>query len=275
MVTTRPPALPAHRLQRLMTARHAASVGRLTPQRVRRLLADLAARRTTPRAAYRQLRELPYALLPFARLDLHRSIRRGFPEVVYCPGKTLDHLVRITQRLYDAHGLVLLTRLEPERCASLRARLPRLQYAPAARIAWLAQRRPAARRGCVVIATGGTADLPVAEEAAVTLALMGHRVERLYDVGVAGIHRLLSRRTLLRRARVVIVVAGMDGALPSVVGGLVAVPVVAVPTSVGYGASFKGIGPLLTMLNSCAPGVAVVNIDNGFGAGYFASLINR
>ena len=211
---------------------------------------------------------------PFACLDLHRATRRGFPEVIYCPGKTLEHLVHIAQRLHDAHGLALLTRLTPERHAALRPRLPRLQYAPAARIAWLG-RKPAARRGCVVVATGGTADLPVAEEAAVTLELMGHRAERLYDVGVAGIHRILSRRALLDRARVVIVVAGMDGALPSVVGGLVRVPVVAVPTSVGYGASFKGIGPLLTMLNSCAPGVAVMNIDNGFGAGYFAGLINK
>ena len=252
---------------------HAA--GRLTPPGVRRLLGQVAARRLTPRQAYQQLRDLPFAMLPFARLDLHRSIRKGFPEVVYCPGKTLEHLEHITQRLYAAHGLVLLTRLEPQRFAALQQRLPRLRYADTARIAWLARRQPAARRGCVVVATGGTADLPVAEEASVTLELMGHRVERLYDVGVAGLHRLLARRAVLRRARVVIVAAGMDGALPSVVGGLVGVPVVAVPTSVGYGASFKGIGPLLTMLNSCAPGVAVMNIDNGFGAGYFASLINR
>ena len=259
----------------------------MTPRGLRRLLHDVVTRRTTTRQAYRQLRDLPYATLPahgglprpaglpFARLDLHRSIRRGFQEVIYAPGKTLEQLVHITQRLYAAHGLALLTRLEPARFAALQPRLPRLQYAPAARIAWLRRRRSAARRGCVVIATGGTADLPVAEEAAVTLELMGHRVERLYDVGVAGIHRLLSRRALLDRARAVIVVAGMDGALPSVVGGLVRAPVIAVPTSVGYGASFKGIGPLLTMLNSCAPGVAVVNIDNGFGAGYFASLLNR
>ncbi len=249
--------------------------GTLTPPSLRRLLRDLSAGRTTTRQAYRQLRDLPYATLPFARLDLHRWLRRGFPEVIYCPGKSLDHIVHITQRLHAAHGLVLLTRLEPERHAALLRRLPQLRYAPTARIAWLARRTPQARRGCVVIATGGTADLPVAEEAAVTLELMGHRVRRLYDVGVAGIHRVLAHRALLRRARVVIVVAGMDGALPSVVGGLVRAPVVAVPTSVGYGASFKGIGPLLTMLNSCAPGVAVMNIDNGFGAGYFASLINR
>jgi len=240
------------------------------------LLADVAAGRLQPAAALERLRHLPFEDLPFARIDHHRALRQGQPEVVFCEGKTLEQVVAICERLEAATGSFLGTRASEAIGAALQARFPRVVWNPAARTVLLAPPdAPAATRGPVLIVSAGTSDLPVAEEAAVVAEAFGTCVERLTDVGVAGIHRLLAEGDALRRARVVIVVAGMEGALPSVVGGLVAVPVIAVPTSVGYGASFGGLAALLGMLNSCAAGVTVVNIDNGFGAAAAASRICR
>ena len=218
---------------------------------------------------------LPFENLGFARLDTHRHVRRGIPEIVFCIGKTPAQLIAIVRRLSRTQPLVLLTRLEPELFRTIHATLPQLRYDPIARLAYLTPRARRTPQGLVVVVTGGTADLPVAEEAVLTAELLGSRVVRLYDIGGAGIHRVMSQWRLLRRARAIIVMAGMEGALASVVAGLVAAPVIAVPTSVGYGASFQGIAPLLTMLNSCVPGIGVVNIDNGFGAAYLAHIINR
>lgn len=207
------------------------------------------------------------------RLDVPRHRRRGVPEVIFGAGKTSAQLIRMARQLQRAGQPVLITRLEPALASPLQRALPSLRYAPIARLAWQGQ-LARHRGGLVVVATGGTSDIPVAEEAAYTLSWLGSRVVRLFDVGVAGLHRVLARQALLQRAQAIVVVAGMEGALASVVGGLVRCPVVAVPTSIGYGASFQGIAPLLTMLNSCAPGIGVVNIDNGFGGAYLAHLIN-
>lgn len=212
--------------------------------------------------------------LGFARVDLQRELRTGFPEVIFCQGKEPDYVSAIFGRLLAAGGSVLATRVDPQLAARLTQEYPEAVHYPAARI--VAVRRGASRAGGrILVVSAGTADLPVAEEAAVTAEVMGHPVERLYDVGVAGLHRLLSHQKLLYEARVIVVAAGMDGALASVVAGLVDKPVVAVPTSVGYGASFHGLAALLSMLNACAAGVAVVNIDNGFGAGWLAAKINQ
>lgn len=227
--------------------------------------------------ALQRLRALPFEDLGFARIDTHRALRTGFPEVVFCQGKTPEQVISILERLSSRHRKVLATRATPELAATVRERFPRVRYHETARILALGESEPdesPQQDQYVLVVAAGTSDLPVAEEAAVTAAEMGSRVERLYDVGVAGLHRLLSQSAVLFGAHVVVVVAGMEGALPSVVGGLVSRPVIAVPTSVGYGAHFGGLAPLLTMLNSCAAGVAVVNIDNGFGAGYLAHLIN-
>jgi hypothetical protein len=227
--------------------------------------------------ALQQLRALPYENLEFARIDTHRALRTGFPEVVFCQGKTPEQVLAILERLGNRHRKVLATRASPELASMVMERFPRTRYHEAARILVLGESEPESETPqdrYVLVVAAGTSDLPVAEEAAVTASEMGSRVERLYDVGVAGLHRLLSQSEKLFAANVLVVVAGMEGALPSVVGGLVSRPVIAVPTSVGYGAHFGGLAPLLTMLNSCAPGVAVVNIDNGFGAGYLAHLIN-
>jgi len=227
--------------------------------------------------ALQQLRVLPYENVEFARVDTHRALRTGFPEVVFCQGKTPEQVIAILERLGNRHRKVLATRASPELAAQVKERFPHVRYYDTARILALGENEPDSeipQHRYVLVVAAGTSDLPVAEEAAVTASEMGSRVERLYDVGVAGLHRLLSQSEKLFAAHVLVVVAGMEGALPSVVGGLVSRPVIAVPTSVGYGAHFGGLAPLLTMLNSCAPGVAVVNIDNGFGAGYLAHLIN-
>ena len=240
------------------------------------LLADVAAGRLAPRRALERLRHLPFEDLSFARIDHHRAIRQGQPEVVFCEGKTLEQVVAICERLEAATGSFLGTRATQPMADALRARFPRVEWTPIART--VHQRRldqPPPAAGPVLVVSAGTSDLPVAEEAAVVAEAFGTRVERLVDVGVAGLHRLIASNDILQRARVVIVVAGMEGALPSVVGGLVAVPVIAVPTSVGYGASFGGLAALLGMLNSCAAGVTVVNIDNGFGAAAAAIRICR
>ncbi len=221
------------------------------------------------------LRELPYEDLGFARVDHHRALRQGFPEVILGTGKNPAHIAAIAARIVARGHSLLVTRTDETAYAAVKAEVPAAVFHPVARAITLQQQDIEPGKGLVLVVAAGTADLPVAEEAVVAAELMGNQVERLYDVGVAGIHRLLSAHDRLTAARVIIVVAGMEGALPSVVGGLVRVPVIAVPTSVGYGASFGGVAALLGMLNSCAGGVSVVNIDNGFGAATTASLINH
>jgi pyridinium-3,5-biscarboxylic acid mononucleotide synthase len=220
-------------------------------------------------------RASPFEDLGFARVDHHRSVRQGFPEVVLGLGKTPSQIAAIAAEIAGRGSSLLVTRAAPEAFDAVRVRVPNAVYHPDARIISLPQQDVARGKGTVLIVAAGTADLPIAEEAALTAELMGNDVERLYDVGVAGIHRLLGETKRLQTARVIVVVAGMEGALPSVVSGLVSAPVIAVPTSIGYGASFGGIAALLGMLNSCASGVSVVNIDNGFGAANIASLINH
>lgn len=225
-----------------------------------------------------RLRALPYDDIGYARLDVHRPLRQGLPEVVFCQNKTIEQATGILERLWEHHDRVLATRVSDEMAAAIQSRLTEASYDPVSRLLALARTQPPMLdkdAPYAMVVSGGTSDLPVAEEAAQTAEFMGSRVERAYDVGVAGVHRLLDEREHLSGADVVISVAGMEGALTSVVGGLVACPVVGVPTSVGYGAHFDGLAPLLAMLNSCAPGVAVVNIDNGFGAGLYAHLILR
>jgi pyridinium-3,5-biscarboxylic acid mononucleotide synthase len=227
--------------------------------------------------ALAQLQHFPAETLKDACLDHQRSLRTGIPEVIYGASKTAEQIINIARALLSQSGPVMATRVDREKAASVRGSLPELQYSSDARMLF-AKECPAdltERRGTVMVVCAGTSDIQVAEEAFLTAACFGNPVTRLYDVGVAGLHRLLAKRNLLSTAKVIIVVAGMEGALPSVVGGLVSCPVIAVPTSVGYGASFGGIAALLGMLNSCAPGVAVVNIDNGFGAGCMADAINR
>ena len=221
------------------------------------------------------MRAAPFEDLGFARLDTHREVRQGFPEVILGLGKTAVQVAAIAEKIVARGQTLLVTRAQPDVYDAVRALVPKATYHPDARAITLAQGHVDVGQGTLLIVCAGTSDLPVAEEAAVTAAVMGNRIDRLYDVGVAGLHRLLAERERLQEARVIIVVAGMEGALPSVVAGLVKAPVVAVPTSVGYGASFGGVAALLGMLNSCANGVAVVNIDNGFGAACIASLINH
>ena len=227
-------------------------------------------------AALVELRRLPYENINgFATLDHHRALRNGFPEVVFGQGKQPEQVITIARHLAERSDKVLVTRVDSAMADAVRAEMPELVYHPLPRLLVLDRSTPVEKHQGILVVTAGTADMPVAEEAAMTAELMNNSVERLYDVGVAGIHRLLNQVERLWQARIIIVVAGMDGALPSVVGGLVSVPVIAVPTSVGYGASFNGLAALLTMLNSCATGVGVVNIDNGFGAGSLASSINQ
>jgi NCAIR mutase (PurE)-related protein len=247
----------------------------MNEETLRALLDAVRQGQTGVEDAIERLRRLPYDDLGFAHLDSHRALRSGFPEVVLCAGKRTEHVVAIMARLAEGPGPILATRAAPEVYAAVREALPAARYHDLAR-AIVYEPTPLPRQpGRILVISAGTADLPVAEEAAVTAELMGNAVERLYDVGVAGLHRLLGHLEQVMSADVLIVVAGMEGALPSVVGGLVRRPVIAVPTSVGYGASFGGLAALLGMLNSCASGVTVVNIDNGFGAGFAASLINR
>jgi NCAIR mutase (PurE)-related protein len=243
-------------------------------EKVRALLEEVAAGSLAPEQALARLRTLPYDDLRFARVDLHRSLRHGVPEAVYCAGKTPEQVVAIVERLAQHHDNVLATRAEPAVAAALVASgLPCRVH----EVARLVVVKPTARDGVglIVVVSAGTSDLPVAEEAAVTAEVMGNHVERLFDCGVAGLHRLVPHLDRLNEANAIVAVAGMDGALPSVLGGLVDRPVIAVPTSVGYGASFGGVAALLAMLNSCAPGVSVVNIDNGYGAAAQANQINK
>jgi len=241
---------------------------------VRKLLADLVAGRIDVDSAMRRLRTLPYEDLGFAKVDHHRAVRTGVAEAVFCPGKTPEQVVAVLARLAQHHSNVIATRAGAEVAAAVGAAgLPHAYHADARLVIVRPERVEGV--GLIVVAAAGTADLPVAEEAALVAEALGNRVERVYDCGVAGLHRLLERYDLLADANAIVAVAGMEGALPSVIGGLVDRPVIAVPTSVGYGASFGGIAALLAMLNSCAPGVSVVNIDNGYGAAHQASQINH
>ncbi len=244
-------------------------------KRLEGILEKVRSGRLTPAAALELLEGFPYCDLDFAKVDHHREVAKGAPEVVFGLGKTPDQIVRIAREILKKGSNLLVTRVEPETWAKIRPRLPGAVYTPAARTVARVRTKAPAGRGTIAVLTAGTSDIPVAEEAAVTAEVLGNATERIYDVGVAGLHRLLGQYDRLRLARVVVTVAGMEGALPSVVAGLVRVPVVAVPTSVGYGASFKGLAALLAMLNACPGGVAVVNIDNGFGAGFLASQINH
>ena len=220
------------------------------------------------------LRKKPFEDIGVAKLDLNRELRSGFPEVIYCQGKAPDHLKMIFKTLYEKNGEVMGTRADASQAEMIKAMFPEADYDPVARILKI-EKPGKVRSGCIAVCSAGTADIPVAEEAALTAEFFGRNVERVYDVGVAGIHRLLSHTEEIIKANCVIAVAGMEGALASVIGGLVSCPVIAVPTSVGYGANLGGLSALLTMINSCANGIAVVNIDNGFGAGYIATQIDR
>ena len=241
---------------------------------VRELLEQVKSGSVEIEDAQMRLKNLPYEDLGYAKLDHHRKLRSGFGETVFCQGKPDAYLLEIYKKFYERDGEVLGTRASESQAELVRTAVPEVVYDPISRI--LKVEKPGKeRRGCVAVCTGGTADIPVAEEAAQTAEYFGCRVDRIFDVGVAGIHRLLAQRERLDKANCIVAVAGMEGALGTVIAGLVECPVVAVPTSVGYGASFHGLSALLTMLNSCANGISVVNIDNGYGAGYLAAQINR
>jgi len=255
--------------------------------KIKKLIKDIKSGKVPPDEAYSILKNLPYQDIGFAKLDNHRAMRTGFPEVIYCEGKTKSQIRSIIKKLSIGHSKIMATRASKEVYRAVKSAIPKAKYYELARIITVNKSQITStkhqtnskskfqnsKQGKILIISAGTADMPVAEEAAVTADFLGNKVERLYDVGVAGIHRLLGNIRKFDNAKVIIVVAGMEGALASVVGGLTDKPVIAVPTSIGYGASFKGLAALLAMLNSCAPGVAVVNIDNGFGAGVMASII--
>lgn len=241
---------------------------------VKKILEQVSTGTLSPEEAGERLKNLPYEDLGYAKLDLHRKLRSGFPETVYCQGKPDQYLADIFDTLYRENGEVMGTRATEQQYLLVKERIPGIIYDPVSRIL-KAEPEGKERKGCVAVCTGGTADIPVAEEAAQTAEFFGCYVDRIYDVGVAGIHRILSKREQITRANCVITIAGMEGALGTVVAGLVENPVIAVPTSVGYGASFHGLSALLTMINSCANGISTVNIDNGYGAGYLAAQINR
>jgi NCAIR mutase (PurE)-related protein len=248
---------------------------RLNAESIRKLFEGVRKGELTPDDAVARLRHLPFEDLGFAKVDHHRALRAGMPEVILGEGKTPAQTAGIFARLAKQGGNILATRATEKQFSAVKKKVRAVEYRELARSIVLQRDPTKYGKGVIAVVSAGTSDIPVAEEAVVTAELMGNEVEHFYDVGVAGIHRLLANREALAKARVVIVCAGMEGALPSVVGGLVGVPVIAVPTSIGYGASFKGLAALLGMLNSCASNVSVVNIDNGFGAGYVASLINR
>jgi NCAIR mutase (PurE)-related protein len=247
----------------------------MTEDQIRKILEQHKAGTLSSDDALHRLRALPFEDLGFANIDHHRTLRQGFPEVVFGPGKTVDQVGKIVESMYRHNHNILVTRTTPAHFDRVKQIAPEAEFHEGARAIVVQKDTRVLGKGTVMVVSAGTSDMAVAEEAVVTLKVMGNEIDSLYDVGVAGLHRLLDRRERLAKARVVIVVAGMEGALPSVVGGLVSVPVIAVPTSVGYGASFNGVAALLGMLNSCASNVTVVNIDNGYGAAVVASLINR
>ena len=229
----------------------------------------------SPEEAFLILKDYPYQNLGFAKIDHHRELRKGFPEIIYGLGKTEEQIVKISREIIKKGSNLLITKIEPKVFDKLKKKIPEAHYNSLAKVVYFKQQKPATGKGKIAIITAGTSDIPVAEEAAVTCEILGNHADKIYDVGVAGIHRLFGEFERIKKARVIITVAGMEGALPSVIAGIVSVPIVAVPTSIGYGASLKGVAALLAMLNSCPGGVGVVNIDNGFGAGYLASLINH
>jgi len=248
----------------------------LDQKRIKQLLGKVKTGEVSVDEAVGRLRDLPFENIEVACIDHHRSIRRGASEVIFGEGKEVEDILAIMDRMIAQEENILVTRLSPEKASKIRKKYPKAKYYPRSRTLTLIQHAQELRgKGPILVISAGTSDIPVAEEAAVTGRFMGNEVDTLYDLGVSGLHRLLAHREKLLKASVLIVVAGMEGALPSVVGGLVDKPVIAVPSSVGYGASFQGIAALLGMLNSCASGVTVVNIDNGFGAAYAASLMNR
>jgi pyridinium-3,5-biscarboxylic acid mononucleotide synthase len=256
-----------------MTALGASGI--MTEEQIRKILEEYKGGGISSDDAMRRLRFLPFEDLGFANVDHHRSLRQGFPEVIFGAGKTVDQVGRIVESMHKHNHNILITRSTPAHFERVKQIAPNAEFHEGARAIVILKETTIHGKGTVMVVSAGTSDMPVAEEAVVTLRVMGNHVDSLYDVGVSGLHRLLDRRERLQKARVLIVVAGMEGALPSVVGGLVSVPVIAVPTSIGYGASFNGIAALLSMLNSCASNVTVVNIDNGYGAAVVASLINR
>jgi NCAIR mutase (PurE)-related protein len=248
----------------------------MNEEKLRKILQALQDGKADVESVLKSLRSLPYEDLGFARVDHHRSLRRGFPEVIFGEGKSVDQIIQIMKAMLAQESDVLVTRIDGDRAKAVQRKIKRAVYDEVSRTLTVRKRKVSDKgKGLVLVLAAGTSDIPVAEEAAITAEMVGSRVERLFDVGVAGLHRLLSHFKKMQEARVLVVVAGMEGALPSVVGGMVSKPIIAVPTSVGYGVSFEGLAALMTMLNSCAPGIAVVNIDNGFGAGYLAALINQ
>ncbi len=229
----------------------------------------------SPKKALQLLKDYPYQDLAFAKIDHHRELRRGFPEIIFGQGKTPDQIVKISREILKKGNSLLITKIDPSVYRKIKGKLPDVQFNAQAKVIYSKQKNPAKGKGKISVITAGTSDIPVAEEAAITCEIFGNDVERIYDVGVAGLHRLFGEYDKITGARVIIAVAGMEGALPSVIAGITDKPIIAVPTSVGYGASLKGLAALLAMLNSCPGGVAVVNIDNGFGAAYLASIINH
>ena len=243
-------------------------------QKIKRIMSRVANKELKVDEAIKKLKFVPFEDLGFAKVDHHRALRKGFPEVVFCQNKNIEQVVKIVSKLASNNSSVIATRATLEMFNEVKKYVKNAQYNKVSKTI-IINKNQMLKEGKILVMSAGTSDINVAEEAAVVAEAMGNKVERLYDVGVAGLHRLLNNKEKLDEANVLIIVAGMDGVLPSVVSGLFGKPIIAVPTSVGYGASFRGIAPLLTMLNACSPGVVVVNIDNGFGAGYFASLINK
>lgn len=246
----------------------------MNPEKLKQLLEKVKSGIISTDEAISRLKDLPYEDLGFAKIDHHRQLRQGFPEVIFCEGKTPTQVATIIEKLQNQENNILATRASIDIYNHVKNKFPQAEWHPRSRII-IIRNGTQKRVGSILVLSAGTSDIPVAEEAILTAEVMGSKVNSLFDVGVAGLHRLLDNLPLLQEAKVIVVVAGMEGALPSVVGGLVDKPVIAVPTSIGYGTSFSGISALLTMLNSCSSGISVVNIDNGFGAGYAASLINR
>ena len=244
-------------------------------KQLEKLLIQVQKGELSPKEALKVLKDFPYEDLNFAKIDHHRELRRGFPEVVFGAGKTDAQILKIARAILKKGSNLLITRAESKVYTKIKKQLPKARYNSLAKAIYLKQSPPPPGKGRIVIITAGTSDIPVAEEAAVTCEILGNDIDKIYDVGVAGLHRLFGELNTIKNARVIITAAGMEGALPSVVAGITEVPIIAVPTSVGYGTSFNGLAALLAMLNSCPGGLAVVNIDNGFGAGYMASLINH
>lgn len=242
---------------------------------MKKILQDFKAGKIDLAEVLEKIKSLPYEDLDFAKIDTHRSLRKGFPETIFCQGKTTSQILKIFEEMSKRNHSILATKANKKIFTAVKKRYPEAEYNELAKTIVIRREKLKPKKGKILVITAGTSDIPVAEEAVETAELMGNKVEKAYDVGVAGVHRLFDIKDKIFDANVIIVVAGMEGALASIVGGLASRPVIAVPTSIGYGASFKGIAPLLTMMNSCAEGIVVVNIDNGFGAGYFASLINR